>query len=57
MSDDAWRTSSYSGSQANCVQVGTGPGIVKVRDTKERQGPTLTVNAHAWRQFTVIIKD
>ena len=53
---DTWRTSSYSGSQANCVQVGNAPGLVKIRDTKDSNGPTLTVNASAWRQFTATIQ-
>jgi hypothetical protein len=53
---DAWRTSSYSGSQANCVEVGNASGLVKIRDTKDSHGPTLTVNASAWRQFTTAIQ-
>lgn len=47
----AWRKSSYSGSQANCVEVGSATGLVRVRDTKDRQGPALTVSADAWRRF------
>ena len=53
---DAWRTSSYSGSQANCVEVGNAVGLVKIRDNKDRQGPAITVSAAAWRQFTMGIK-
>ena len=53
---DAWRTSSYSGSQANCVEVGNAVGLVKVRDTKDRLRPALTVSAADWRRFTVRIK-
>lgn len=53
---DAWRKSSYSGSQANCVEVGNAVGLVKVRDTKDRQGQALTVSAGAWRQFMSGIK-
>jgi Domain of unknown function (DUF397) len=53
---DAWRKSSYSGSEANCVEVGNAVGLLKVRDTKDRQGPALTVNADAWRRFTMGIK-
>jgi hypothetical protein len=53
---DAWRKSSYSGSQANCVEVGNATGRVGVRDTKDRQGPTLTVTADAWRHFMTGIK-
>jgi hypothetical protein len=53
---DAWRKSSYSGSQANCVEVGNAAGLVKVRDTKDHQGPTLIVSAGTWRRFTTGIR-
>lgn len=53
---DAWRKSSYSGSQANCVEVGEAASLVQVRDTKDHQGPTLTVSADAWRRFVTGIK-
>ena len=53
---DAWRKSSYSGSEANCVEVANAAGLVKVRDTKDRQGPALTVSTAAWRRFTTGIK-
>jgi hypothetical protein len=54
---DAWRKSSYSGSQANCVEVGNASGLVNVRDTQDRQGPALTVSADAWSLFMTGIKD
>ena len=53
---DAWRKSTYSGSEANCVEVGSAAGLLKVRDTKDRPGPALTVSADAWRRFTTGIK-
>lgn len=53
---DAWRKSTYSGSEANCVEVGNAAGLLKVRDTTDRQGPTLTVSADAWHRFTTGIK-
>jgi hypothetical protein len=53
---DAWRKSRYSGSQANCVEVGNAADVVKVRDTKDRQGQILTVSDDAWRWFTMRIK-
>lgn len=53
---DAWRKSSYSGSEANCVEVGNAARLVEVRDAKDRQGPALTVSAAVWRQFTLGIK-
>lgn len=52
----AWRKSSYSGSEANCVEVGNAACLVQVRDTNDRTGPALTVSADAWRRFTTAIK-
>jgi hypothetical protein len=51
-----WRKSTYSGSQADCVEVGNMADLVKVRDTKDREGPVVTVSADAWRRFTTQIK-
>jgi len=48
-----WRKASYSGNGVNCVEAGTVPGAVLVRDTKDRQhGPVLRFTADAWRRFT-----
>jgi hypothetical protein len=52
----AWRKSTRSGSQAECVEVGDATGLVKIRDTKDRQGPVITVSADAWRRFTTGLK-
>jgi hypothetical protein len=49
----AWRVSSYSGSGGGqCAQVGTVPGVVLVRDSKDPDGPRLVVCASAWLEFT-----
>jgi hypothetical protein len=53
---DAWRKSTYSGSEANCVEVGNAADQVRVRDTKDRQGPALTMSTSAWHQFMTRIK-
>jgi hypothetical protein len=53
---DAWRKSSYSGSQAECVEVGAVTGLVKVRDTTDRLGAALNVTADAWRRFMTGIR-
>jgi hypothetical protein len=53
---DAWRKSTYSGSEANCVEVDNAAGLVKVRDTNDRPGRVLSVSAGAWRRFTTGIK-
>jgi hypothetical protein len=37
----AWRKSSYSGNGANCVEAGSVPGHVLVRDTRQRERPGL----------------
>jgi hypothetical protein len=48
-----WRKSSYSGNggSANCVETGSIPGMVLIRDTKDRDGGTLAFSAAAWRAF------
>jgi hypothetical protein len=52
-----WRKSSYSGNGgANCVETGNAPGIVLVRDTKDRDGGTLAFTADAWASFTGSLK-
>ena len=53
MSDATWRKSSYSGaSGGNCVEVAGAASAVVVRDTKDRDGGTLTFAAEAWAAFT-----
>ncbi|MGH3823433.1 MAG: DUF397 domain-containing protein [Pseudonocardiaceae bacterium] len=46
-----WRTSSYSWGNGNCVQVAPAPDRVLVRDSKNPDGPALTVPTPAWRAF------
>jgi len=49
----AWRTSKYSGQNGNCVEVARNlPGIVAVRDSKDRTGPVLTFSPADWGAFT-----
>ena len=47
----AWRTSTYSGTQGQCVEVSPAPDAVGVRDTKNRQNGHLTVSRDAWTAF------
>jgi len=48
-----WRTSSYSNNGGACVEVASNlPGIVAVRDSKDRNGPVLVLTSAQWREFT-----
>jgi hypothetical protein len=52
-SQELWVRSSYSGGDGgNCVEVATGPGAVRVRDSKDREGGTLAFAPAAWNAFT-----
>ncbi|MGH3528735.1 MAG: DUF397 domain-containing protein [Pseudonocardiaceae bacterium] len=46
-----WHTSSYSYGNGNCVQVAPTPDRVLVRDSKDPDGPALTVPTPAWQAF------
>lgn len=48
-----WRKSSFSsGSGGNCVEVATNlPGMVAARDSKDPDGPVLTLTPAQWRSF------
>ena len=48
-----WRKSSFSGSNGGgCVEVARNlPGIVAVRDSKDRNGPALVFTPDEWRAF------
>ncbi|MFE9539591.1 DUF397 domain-containing protein [Streptomyces sp. NPDC006691] len=48
----AWRKSSYSGDEGGaCVEVAAHPAAIHVRDSKNPDGPALTLNPTAWRTF------
>jgi hypothetical protein len=53
LSDALWRKSTRStGDGQNCVEVATNlPGIVAVRDSKNRQGTALIFTPAQWRAF------
>ena len=52
-----WRTSSYSSNGgATCVEAGSVPGAVLVRDTTDKgKGLTLRVTPAAWARLTTRI--
>ncbi|MFJ8855054.1 DUF397 domain-containing protein [Streptomyces sp. NPDC102437] len=48
----AWRTSSHSGGQGDCVEAATNlPHLVPVRDSKRPDGPVIGFGRGAWRAF------
>jgi hypothetical protein len=51
-----WRKSSYSGTNGNCVEVADAERVVMVRDTKDRDGGTVTFAPGAWTNFTASLK-
>lgn len=51
-----WRKSSYSGEETNCVEVGSAPGLVGVRDTKDRDGAVLRFSRAQWSVFVAGLK-
>jgi Domain of unknown function (DUF397) len=53
---NSWRKASYSNGSGDCVEVGHLTGNVAVRDTKDRDGLTLSVPAEAWASFTALLK-
>ncbi len=54
----AWRTSSYTNNGGACVEVADNqPGVVAVRDSKDRRGPILAFSREDWRAFVRAIKD
>ncbi|MFB7082087.1 DUF397 domain-containing protein [Streptomyces sp. NPDC056308] len=53
-----WRKSSYSGSEGGaCVEVAAHPAAVHVRDSKNPDGPTLTVAPTTWTAFAGFAAD
>ncbi|GGV76667.1 hypothetical protein GCM10010294_43030 [Streptomyces griseoloalbus] len=47
-----FRKSSYSGQESNCVEVADTAGNGRaVRDSKQQDGPLLTVSRDSWQAF------
>jgi uncharacterized protein DUF397 len=48
-----WRKSSFSGTQdgGDCVEVAFSTVLVGLRDSKNSDGPTISINALNWRAF------
>ncbi|MET8041641.1 DUF397 domain-containing protein [Micromonospora sp. NPDC005215] len=53
----AWRKSTRSGAQGNCVEVADNlPGVIAVRDSKDKEGPALTFPPTTWGAFVSYAK-
>lgn len=54
-----WRTSTRSsGNGGACVEVADNlPGVVAVRDSKDRSGPVLLFGRSAWRAFVTMARN
>ncbi|MGW0554118.1 DUF397 domain-containing protein [Streptomyces sp. NPDC002926] len=47
-----WFKSSHSGAEGGeCVEVAVCPGIIHVRDSKDKVGPILRVASEGWAAF------
>jgi hypothetical protein len=52
LSRAVWRKSARSNNGGACVEVATNlPGLVAIRDSKNPDGPALTITPDAWRAF------
>lgn len=52
LAEAAWRASSYSGGQGNCVEIAENiPTLIPVRDSKCPTGPVIVFTPHTWCAF------
>ncbi|MFB8200022.1 DUF397 domain-containing protein [Kitasatospora purpeofusca] len=52
-----WRKSTFSGETGDCVEVADGvPGVLPVRDSKDRLGPSLLFTSEAWVAFVAGVR-
>jgi hypothetical protein len=57
LSRAAWRKSTYSSQDGNCVEVATNLlDIIAIRDSKDSDGPGLIFTSEEWAFFTDRIK-
>ncbi|AOS61044.1 DUF397 domain-containing protein [Actinoalloteichus hymeniacidonis] len=51
-----WKKSSRSQTGTGCVEIGHAPGLVGIRDTKNRDGGTLVVDRAAFGNLLDAVK-
>lgn len=57
LSRAAWRKSSHSGQDGNCVEIATNlPAIIAMRDSKNPNGPALCFSRSNWSVFIQAIQ-
>jgi uncharacterized protein DUF397 len=53
---DSWFKSSYSGSNSNCLEAGTLPDGIAIRDSKNTPSPALAIHTDDWTSFLTAVK-
>ncbi len=56
LSRAAWRKSTRSGQNGNCVEVAAAGPAVAVRDSTDPDGPTLVLSINDWRRFAAKVR-
>ncbi|MQS17519.1 DUF397 domain-containing protein [Streptomyces kaniharaensis] len=59
LAPDEWTTSSHSGQQGSCVRWRrdrTAADCIEIGDSKDPDGPTLTVTEPVWRTFVAFAR-
>ncbi|MEU4658267.1 DUF397 domain-containing protein [Streptomyces sp. NPDC023723] len=52
-----WHKSSYSSSASgDCLEIATLPHTIHVRDSKDKNGPRLTLSPAAWEDFVTPLR-
>ncbi|WP_445400530.1 DUF397 domain-containing protein [Streptomyces sp. LE64] len=59
MTQPHWHISTYSGDRDNCVEVSVFdaalPGVVRVRDSKDRTIPEVQASTAAWQDLVRLV--